>query len=111
MKPANDYASEKDLADYEAADDLNFAHFNFVGQSMTGPMMDIDLRALGRRFAIPVYVVQGAVDLNATPEIARDYLEWIEAPAKKFILVPDTGHADSLASLAQVREVLLGLRN
>jgi pimeloyl-ACP methyl ester carboxylesterase len=97
------------LADSEAADDLNFAHFNFVGTSMTGPMMDIDLRALGQDFSIPVYIVQGAVDMNAVPEIARGYLAFIHAPAKEFILVPDTAHADSFASLAQVRRVLKSL--
>jgi pimeloyl-ACP methyl ester carboxylesterase len=108
-KPSAEYATEKDLADSEAADDLNFAHFNFVGTSMTGPMMDIDLRALGRDFSIPVYIIQGAVDMNAVPEIARGYLDWVHAPAKEFILVPDTAHADSFASLAQVRGVLKSL--
>jgi pimeloyl-ACP methyl ester carboxylesterase len=105
-KPSAEYSTDKDLADYEAADDLSFAHFNFVGTSMTGPMMDIDLRRLGKDFKTPVYIIQGAVDMNAVPEIARDYLEWINAPAKQFILVPDTAHADSIASLAQVRRVL-----
>ncbi|MEJ0085742.1 MAG: alpha/beta hydrolase [Pseudomonadota bacterium] len=106
MTPSAEYATQKDLADYEAADDLNFAHFNFVGQSMTGPMMDIDLRSLGREFEIPIYLVHGAVDMNAVPEIARDYLDWIQAPKKQFFLVPDTGHADSNASLAVVRDIL-----
>jgi len=106
MKPAPEYSSEQDLADYEAADDMNFAHFNFVGTSMTGPMMDIDLRALGRDFSIPIYIIQGAADLNAVPGIAREYLDWIRAPAKEFFLVPDTGHSDSNASLATLREVL-----
>ncbi|MEO8061171.1 MAG: alpha/beta hydrolase [Pseudomonadota bacterium] len=106
MKPAAEYSTPKDLQDYEAADDMNFAHFNFIGQSMTGPMMDIDLRALGRDFRIPVYIIQGAADMNAVPEIARDYLDWIRAPKKKFFLVPGTGHADSNASLAVLREVL-----
>lgn len=105
-KPSAEYATEQDLADYEAADDLNFAHFNFVGTSMTGPMMDIDLRTLGPDFKIPVYIIQGAADMNAVPEIARDYLNWIVAPDKQFILVPDTGHSDSIASLAQVHRVL-----
>ena len=109
-KPAAEYATDQDLADYEAADDLNFAHFNFVGTSMTGPMMDIDLRKLGKDFRIPVYIIQGAVDMNAVPEIAREYLDWIKAPAKEFILVPDTAHSDSIASLAQVHRLLLTLR-
>ena len=107
MKPSAEYSTPKDLEDYEAADDMNFAHFNFVGQSMTGPMMDIDLRALGREFGIPVYLVHGAVDMNAVPEIAREYLDWIRAPQKEFFLVPDTGHADSIASLAVVHDILM----
>jgi hypothetical protein len=45
--------------------------------------------------------------MNAVPEIARDYLNWIRAPKKKFFLVPDTGHSDSIASLAVVHDVLL----
>ena len=100
-----EYSSAEDLANEEGADDLSFAHFNFVGKSMTGPLMDIDLRKLGADFSIPVYVIQGAADLNAVPEIAREYVDWIKAPAKHFYLVQGSGHADSPASL----KVLLGV--
>ncbi len=44
--------------------------------------------------------------MNAVPEIARGYLDWIRAPKKEFVMVPDTGHADSKASLAVVRDEL-----
>lgn len=101
-----EYASPQDLADDEAADDLSFAHFNFVGTSMTGPLLDVDLKELGSIFSIPVYVIQGGVDLNAVPEIAREYVEWIKAPAKQFIVVPKTGHSDSRASLDALFDVL-----
>ena len=88
------------------------AHFNFVGTSMTGPMMDIDLKKLGPDFPIPVYVIHGAADLNAVPEIAREYVDWIKAPAKEFILVPDSGHMDTPASLKVLFGVLtLRVRN
>ncbi|HEV7606257.1 MAG TPA: alpha/beta hydrolase [Steroidobacteraceae bacterium] len=101
-----DYTSPQDLADDEAADDLSFAHFNFVGTSMIGPMMDIDLKKLGPDFSVPVYVIHGAADLNAVPEIAREYVDWIKAPTKQFILVPGSGHADTPASLALLFGVL-----
>jgi pimeloyl-ACP methyl ester carboxylesterase len=100
------YTSAQDLADDEAADDLSFAHFNFVGTSMTGPFMDIDLKKLGAQFPIPVYVIHGAADLNAVPEIAREYVDWIRAPAKEFILVPESGHMETPASLAVLFGVL-----
>jgi pimeloyl-ACP methyl ester carboxylesterase len=99
------YETAEDFANDEGADDLSFAHFNFVGTSMTGPLMDVDLKKLGAEFEIPVYVIQGAMDLNAVPEVAREYVEWIKAPAKQFILVPGSGHTDTRASL----DVLLGV--
>jgi len=101
-----EYASAQDLADDEAADDLSFAHFNFVGTSMTGPLMDVNLKKLGPDFQVPVYVVQGGADLNALPEIAREYVKWIKAPAKEFIVVQKSGHADTRASLDALRKVL-----
>lgn len=106
---APEYTSAEDLANEEAADDLSFAHFNFVGTSMTGPLMDVDLRKLGADFTTPVYVIQGAADLNAVPEVAREYVDWIKAPAKQFMLVPGSGHADTRASLDVLLEVLKGL--
>jgi pimeloyl-ACP methyl ester carboxylesterase len=101
-----EYTSAQDLADDEAADDLSFAHFNFVGASMTGPLMDVNLKKLGPEFPIPVFVIQGGADLNAVPEIARQYVKWIKAPAKEFILVPKSGHADTQASLDALFGVL-----
>ena len=93
------YTSEEDLANEEAADDLSFLHFNFVGTAMTGPLMDVDLKRLGADFSVPIYVIQGAADLNAVPEIAREYIDWIMAPAKQFLLVPTSDHTDTRASL------------
>jgi pimeloyl-ACP methyl ester carboxylesterase len=105
-----EYSTAQDLADEESADDLSFAHFNFAGPSMTGPLMDVDLRKLGATFPIPVYVIQGAADLNAVPDVAREYVEWIKAPAKQFLLVPGGGHADTRASLEVLRGVLENLK-
>ncbi len=101
-----EYDNAQDIANDEAADDLSFAHFNFVGTSMTGPIFDINLKELGSIFSVPVYVIQGGVDLNSVPDIARDYVKWIKAPAKQFILVPKTGHHDSQASLDALFDVL-----
>lgn len=102
---SREYSSAEDLANEEGADDLSFLHFNFVGTSMTGPLMDVDLKRLGADFSVPIYVIQGAADLNAVPEIAREYIDWIKPPAKQFLLVPGSGHADTRASL----DVLSGL--
>ena len=106
-----EYASAQDIANDEAADDLSFAQFNFVGTSMTGPLMDVNLKKLGPTFRFRVYVIQGGADLNAVPEIAREYVKWIKAPAKEFIVVPKSGHADTRASLDALYAVLKRVGN
>jgi pimeloyl-ACP methyl ester carboxylesterase len=53
---------------------------------------DWEARDQGRRFAMPVLVIQGENDLNAPVSLARDWLDWIEAPTKHFEIVPAAGH-------------------
>ncbi|HEY3815396.1 MAG TPA: alpha/beta fold hydrolase [Caulobacteraceae bacterium] len=98
------YASADERAQYDAADDFSFVHF--WGLKLDGPFTQVDLPALGTRFAIPIFFVQGDQDLTAVPELARRYFDSIEAPRKQFYLVPGAGHEPSVASLAQTLEVL-----
>lgn len=42
----------------------------------------------------------------ARVNFAAPISDWIRAPKKQFFLVPDTGHADSIASLAVVHDLL-----
>ncbi|HEX4862094.1 MAG TPA: hypothetical protein VFV07_12720 [Rhizomicrobium sp.] len=63
--------------------------------------------ALGTDFRIPVYIVQGEQDLTTTPDLAKAYFDSLNAPRKKFILVPGTGHEPSVALLASMHALLL----
>ena len=65
---------------------------HFFGESMDKPFVDLDLRTLGRRFEVPVFIVQGLEDDYTPPEVSRSYLEWIDAPVKAFVGVPGAGH-------------------
>lgn len=49
-------------------------------------------RDLGLKFAIPIFVIQGAEDFNTPAALAKNYLESLEAPHKEFIPIPDAGH-------------------
>jgi pimeloyl-ACP methyl ester carboxylesterase len=108
------YASPEERAQWAAADDFNFEHF--WGLTLSGPLMDIDLPALGTDFAIPIFIVQGQEDLTALPGLAKIYLDSIKAPRKQFYLVPGTGHEPSAPQLdltlkiltEQVRPMALG---
>jgi pimeloyl-ACP methyl ester carboxylesterase len=100
-----EYASPEEQAQYGAADDFSFMHF--WGPTLSGPLMNINLPALGTTFAIPIFIIQGQEDLTAAPELAKAYFDSIKAPRKQFYLVPGTGHEDSATSLALILKVLI----
>ena len=100
-----EYGSPEEQAQYEAADDFNFMHF--WGMTLSGPLMDVDLPALGTDFAIPIFIIQGQEDLTAVPELAKTYFDSIKAPRKEFYLVPGTGHGTSATELDMTLKVLV----
>jgi len=104
VETSPEYASKQEDADRAAADDFSFAHF--FGMTLSGPIMDVDLLAVGAKLDVPVVIIHGENDLKATPELARAYFDGIEAPRKQFILAPDTGHEPSLTSMRLMRRVL-----
>ena len=93
--PSAEHADAASQAALESGDD--FSYLQFVGTAGDGMAATIDLRRLGRRFAIPVYLVQGAEDLVTVPAVARLWFDELSAPAKEFRLLPATGHDPNLA--------------
>ena len=100
-----EYASPEERAQWDAADDFNFEHF--WGITLSGPLMDVDLPALGTDFSIPIFIIQGEEDLTAPHEVAKAYFDSIKAPRKQFYLVPGTGHEASLPELNLMLKVLV----
>jgi len=99
------YASAEERTQYAAADDFSFEHF--WGLTMSGPLQDVDLPALGTDFTIPIFILQGQEDLTALPELAKAYFDSIKAPRKQFYLVPGTGHELSATALEMTLKVLV----
>ncbi len=66
--------------------------------------------------AVPFVIIQGADDIQTPTSLAAEYLEAIEAPAKRFVSLPGGGHMASVAMpdaflqalLANVRPLALG---
>ncbi len=102
--PSPAYATPQALAESEEGED--YSYLQFVGREGAGMASTIDLPRLGTRFEVPVFLVHGAEDLLTTPELARRYLDRLDAPAKAFVLVPRTGHDPNAALLAAEHEVL-----
>lgn len=51
-----------------------------------------DYASLGGRFAVPVFVIQGAEDTNAPPPMAKAWLEGVKAPKTLFVTIPGAGN-------------------
>lgn len=84
------YTTAKAREDYTNGEDYSF--LNFVGMHGDGMLSGVDLPKLGTTFAIPVYFIEGAHDLLATPDVARRYYDSIRAPAKGWVLLEHAGH-------------------
>jgi pimeloyl-ACP methyl ester carboxylesterase len=65
---------------------------HFLGPTMEGEMMKVDLAASDRDFAIPVFVFQGANDDFTPVELAQEYVDGITAPQKQIVLIAGAGH-------------------
>jgi pimeloyl-ACP methyl ester carboxylesterase len=64
----------------------------FLGPTMTGPLMTVNLNSLGPDFAIPMFVFEGPDDYITSPELAKAYLGTLNAPQKEFVMLPAGGH-------------------
>jgi pimeloyl-ACP methyl ester carboxylesterase len=54
--------------------------------------MKVDLKALGPDFAIPIFLFEGPDDYITSPELAKAYVDTINAPQKDFLMLPTGGH-------------------
>lgn len=55
-------------------------------------MLSADLSSLGPDFKIPIFFFQAAEDERTQASLAKEYLEWINAPHKEFVLLEGGGH-------------------
>jgi pimeloyl-ACP methyl ester carboxylesterase len=95
-------------AAYEAGEDYSF--FQFVGAAGDGIGPRIDLRKLGTRFAMPVYLIQGDEDLVTPPEVSKAYFDEIVAPKKTYLPLARVGHDPNPAMIAAQYGVLERVR-
>jgi len=87
------YAPGYSIVDlYHAIQSIRFTLDTFIGPSMSGPVMKVDLNALGPDFAIPMFVFEGPDDYITSPDLAKAYVATLNAPQKEFVLLPAGGH-------------------
>jgi proline iminopeptidase len=95
-----DYLQHGDLfarmlrsSEYTLVDRINFARGLMTTFNLVYPQLqDVDFRKDALEFAVPVYMILGRHDSNATPEIAQAYFEALQAPLKRLYYFEDSGH-------------------
>jgi len=55
-------------------------------------LWDIDLREQASELEVPVYFLIGRHDVNASPELAEDYFNLLQAPHKELVWFEHSGH-------------------
>ena len=81
---------------------------DFSQNLMWTSIMKEDLPSLGLHFDVPVVFIQGAEDRLTVTALAKDYFDRIDAPSKRFVLIPGEGH---LAIVFGHHEFLRALEN
>ncbi|MGG0187868.1 alpha/beta fold hydrolase [Bacillus rhizoplanae] len=80
-----------------------FKGMNFSLNLLFDELLTSDVRKLGLRFELPVFIFQGDTDLVTPTAIAKEFLDEIDAPHKEFVLIKNAGH---LAVFAQPDQFL-----
>jgi len=87
------YAPGYSIGDlYHTIQSIRFTLDTYIGPTMSGPLMSVNLKALGSDFAIPMFVFEGPDDYITSPELAKAYVETLNAPQKEFVMLPTGGH-------------------
>jgi pimeloyl-ACP methyl ester carboxylesterase len=80
---------------------------HFFGPTMSAPLERINFFESAHDFTVPVFVIQGAEDDTEPAELARAYVEAIQAPQKKFIAIAGAGHSVSMTFSGQFLDNLI----
>jgi pimeloyl-ACP methyl ester carboxylesterase len=87
------YAPGYSIGDlYHTIQSIRFTLDTYIGPTMSGPLMSVNLKMLGPDFAIPVFVFEGPDDYITSPDLAKAYVETLNAPQKEFVVLKDGGH-------------------
>lgn len=80
-------------SEYTFWDKINFVRGMISTFNLVYPQLQtFDFREDTPQLELPVYLLLGRHDSNATPEIAEDYFEKLQAPLKRLYYFEDSGH-------------------
>jgi pimeloyl-ACP methyl ester carboxylesterase len=87
------YAPGYSIGDlYHTIQSIRFTLDTYLGPTMSGPLMKVNLNSLGPGFSLPMFVFEGPDDYMTSPGLAKAYVDTINAPQKEFVMLPAGGH-------------------
>lgn len=101
-----DYSNAKDSQNRSDGDDYSF--INYMGDKefeIASMRTTINLVSDNLEFKIPIYFIQGDADLLTPKETTKDYFNKINAPGKKYFLLPKTAHGFNLSVLETLYQI------
>jgi proline iminopeptidase len=69
-------------------------------------LQDVDFRDQVPALEVPVYLIQGAHELSARTEPAREWFDALQAPSKQWITFEDSGHIPQFEEFPRFRAAL-----
>lgn len=69
-------------------------------------VIDDNLFETSTRFEIPIYIIQGKYDYQVSYDLAKEYLDSIDAPKKAFFTFDESAHSPNLEEPERFVEVV-----
>jgi pimeloyl-ACP methyl ester carboxylesterase len=92
--PGYDTIGDIGSPEYGLYDKINYVRGTLTTYTTMWPQLwGLDLRKQTPRLEVPVYILEGRHDLNASPYLAEDYYNQLVAPHKELIWFEHSGHS------------------
>lgn len=69
-----------------------FNAFGFSSEMLFEELMKYDARHLGTKFKVPIFILQGDMDLQSPSALVVEYFSALDAPLKELVILRGEGH-------------------
>lgn len=102
------YAAETEAKARYMGDDYSWMQYiGFERLGIEGMLQSVNLNQYPAEYMIPIYMIQGKLDITTPEYLAKEYFDSITAPKKEYFLVPDAAHESNDMVLNIERKILL----
>ena len=96
---------------YTLDEKLNYLRGTMLSLNKFPEVMEDNLFKTSTQFEIPVYIIQGKYDYQVSYELARKYLDSINAPKKMFFTFEESAHSPNIEEPERFVEVVRSIDN